>query len=188
MRVRGLRPAGICHYGNTAVLAFFSLYFFLLPCLIAVRALLWDSGLRGREMPRTAFRLHRALTPRYEQWARRRLASGAASKLGRQDISGTEWPLFGSVFYLWATESLQEAWEKDRSLSPQAPKRYALDAIEAAAEPERYGRENTQEMKKTRTCPKCGSRDIIVVTGSRGPRLGLRRFLSRGGDPAPYEQ
>lgn len=50
-----------------------------------------------------------------------------------QDISGTEWPIFGTVFYLWATESLQEAWEKDPSLSTVAPNVYAREAIEASA-------------------------------------------------------
>ena len=48
------------------------------------------------------------------------------------DISGTEWPIFGTVFYLWATESLQEAWEKDPALARVAPKEYARGAIEAA--------------------------------------------------------
>jgi hypothetical protein len=50
------------------------------------------------------------------------------------DISGTEWPVFGTVFYLWTTESLQEAWEQDPTLSPTAPKEYARGAIKASVE------------------------------------------------------
>jgi hypothetical protein len=37
------------------------------------------------------------------------------------------------VFYLWATESLQQEWEKDNSYSTIAPNSYARGAIEAAA-------------------------------------------------------
>ncbi len=53
--------------------------------------------------------------------------------IGYRDISGTEWPLFGSVFYLWATESLEQAAREDPSLCPVPPSQYARGAIEAAA-------------------------------------------------------
>jgi hypothetical protein len=53
--------------------------------------------------------------------------------LTTENIAGTEWPLFGSVFYLWATEALQEAAEEDSSKCPATPKQYARGAIEAAA-------------------------------------------------------
>jgi len=59
--------------------------------------------------------------------------TGAATKLTTGDISGTEWPVFGSVFYLWATESLQEAYEESPISVSAAPKEYARGAIEAAA-------------------------------------------------------
>jgi hypothetical protein len=49
------------------------------------------------------------------------------------NISGTEWPLFGSVFYLWATEALQEAADEDPSVCPVPPRVYARGAIAAAA-------------------------------------------------------
>src|SRR5438477_13184069 len=69
-----------------------------------------DSALREPGIPGSAWRLYRNLTPRYEVWARNRLAQGRAENLSTNDISGTEWPLFGSVFYLWAVENLQNAW------------------------------------------------------------------------------
>jgi len=122
----------ICRYGNALILILFGLYGFLIPGGIIVNNLR-DPGLRGRGIPSCAFHWHRALSPRYERWARARVAAGSAEKLDTSDIAGTEWPLFGSVFYLWATESLQAAWEKDNQLSPVAPKEYAHDAIEAAA-------------------------------------------------------
>ena len=54
-------------------------------------------------------------------------------RTAHHQISGTEWPLFGAVFYLWATESLQDEWEKGHSPYAVAPKVYARGAIEAAA-------------------------------------------------------
>lgn len=94
---------------------------------------LGDPALRGPGIPRAAWRLFADLSPRYERWARARLRSSRASSLPLSDIAGTEWPLFGSVFYLWAVEQLQAAWEHDRSLAARAPRELARGAIEAAA-------------------------------------------------------
>jgi hypothetical protein len=120
-----------CRYLNAVTVALFSVFFLLLPAAIDIHELL-DPNLRGAGIPSSAWELHQALSTRYEKWAVARLASKRATQLTTADISGTEWPLFGSVFYLWATESLQQAWEKDPSLSPLAPAVYARGAIEAA--------------------------------------------------------
>lgn len=61
------------------------------------------------------------------------MASGAASQLTTENISGTEWPLFGSVFYLWATESLEQAARETPSRCAVPPSQYARGAIESAA-------------------------------------------------------
>jgi len=45
-------------------------------------------------MPRMAWTLFSQLTPRYEQWARERIAPGKAVSLSTSNITGTEWPLF----------------------------------------------------------------------------------------------
>lgn len=119
-------------FGNLLVWMVVAVYLFLLPAGILLQDL-HDPGLRSGEIPAFAFRRHEALTRSYLPWARERVASGRAKQLGTQDISGTEWPIFSSVFYLWATEALQEAWEKNPSLAPTMPKSYAGDAIEAAA-------------------------------------------------------
>lgn len=120
-------------YINALLLAGVALYFFFYPALIILRDLN-DPGLtRGDTPPRFAYSWHRSLSPKYERWARARVASGEAAALSISDISGTEWPIFGTAFYLWATESLQEAWEEDPSLARVAPKEYARGAIEASA-------------------------------------------------------
>jgi hypothetical protein len=121
---------GICRYFNAAVLILFSSFFFLIPGATVVHDLS-DPNIRSAGIPQSAWRLHRTLTPKYERWAKERLDSTRATELSTNNVSGTEWPLFGSVFYLWATESLQDAWEKNNPVGV-APKVYARGAIEAA--------------------------------------------------------
>lgn len=108
------------------------LWLFLIPGLVVGWYLLTDEGLHGEGVSTFAYSRHRALSDNYADYARKRIASGKAETLHTGQIAETEWPLFGSCFYLWATESLQRAWEKDPSLSREAPKEYAREAIEAA--------------------------------------------------------
>ena len=109
-----------------------AIYFFLLPGLI-VCINLCDPALRAPGIPAQAWRLHRTLVPRYTAWARERIASGRAGQLELLDVPSTEWPIFGSVFYLWATEALQADWEKqDPARRGTAPAVYARPAIDAA--------------------------------------------------------
>lgn len=93
-----------------------------------------DPALRQPGIPKVAWRLYKDLTPRYADWARHRVADGRAEKLSTADISGTEWPLFGSVFYLWAVDDLQTAWENGDHTPGTEPKVFAKDAIIAASE------------------------------------------------------
>jgi hypothetical protein len=107
--------------------------FFVYP---AVRAALdiRDPALRQPVVPKAAWRLYRNLTPRYAAWARERVSTGRPEDLTTDNISGTEWPLFGSVFYLWAIENLQAAWDPGDSRAGVEPKVFARDAIIAASE------------------------------------------------------
>ncbi len=107
-------------YGNALVRVGVAFYFFLLPVVSVVR-MLADPGLHTGDVPRFAFDWHRQLSTDYAVWARERVAEGAAANLSLNNISGTEWPVFSSVFYLWATESLQEAWDEDPTLAPVIP-------------------------------------------------------------------
>jgi hypothetical protein len=127
------RISDMLAYGNTIVMVLFASFVFLLPAGIVLYNLS-DPAISNGQIPASAFRLHRSLSPRYEQWARDRIESERAAKLHTDNISGTEWPVFGSAFYLWATESLQDAWEKNPDLAPIAPKEYARGCIEAATD------------------------------------------------------
>lgn len=121
----------LCVYGNCVILTAMAIYFGFAPIAIVLNNLR-DPGLQDGTIPDFAFDLHHRLTARHDAWARERVASGAAENLSYTDVSGTEWPLFGAVFYLWSTEALQEAWEKDPSRAPEAPNIYARDSIESA--------------------------------------------------------
>ena len=116
---------------NSVILALVAAVVLLYP---SARALLdlQDPALRQPGIPVKAWRLSRNLTPRYSAWARARLAPGGAQHF--DDISGTEWPLFGSVFYLWAIENLQDAWDAGDHHAGVEPRVFAKDAIVAASE------------------------------------------------------
>jgi hypothetical protein len=102
---------------------------FLAPAIIVIKDLT-DARIRTGGIPSAAWKQHHALTPKYLHWAQERLASNRGLELSTADISGTEWPLFGSVFYLWATEALQDDWNKNQPTFA-APTNYARAAIEA---------------------------------------------------------
>lgn len=103
----------------------------LWPGIELVRALL-DPNLQVSAPAAQVWRWHHSLSPAFAEWAQERRQSDAASGLSLSNISGTEWPLFGSVFYLRATENLERAWR----LEPEGeqPSLYARAAIDAAAE------------------------------------------------------
>jgi len=117
-------------YCNVTLIIVISIYFFALPSVILAKAIA-DPGLRSAETPRFAFDMHKSLSTRMEAWARERVATGQAERVNTYNISGTEWPIFGSVFYLWATEALQEAWQADPNLASEMPTQYASGAIDA---------------------------------------------------------
>ncbi len=131
-RETALARAGICRYVNAVIIAVTALYIFLIPAGTAIHELA-DQNIRQPGIPQAAWAIHQTLAPAYEKWARARLASKRATQLTTQDISGTEWPLFGTAFYLWGLESLQAAWEKDHAVSSAAPAVYAKGAIDVAA-------------------------------------------------------
>lgn len=124
------KPSLVLIFGYAAVVFGLLLNFFVLPAAAIVLALT-DPGLRNGEMPAFVYRWHRALSQDMEDWAVRRVVSGVAAGMDMHNISGTEWPVFSSVFYLWTTETLQDAWVEDPSLAVSAPVEYASGAIEA---------------------------------------------------------
>jgi len=125
-------------YGNAVLGIIIATYFFLVPFCLLLNDLA-DPNLSNPNMPKVAYRWHRQLTDDFQYWAQSRVASQAAKGLDVDDISGTEWPMFSAVFYLWSTEALQADWQQSRSeqssvLVNTSPKEYAKQAIKAAVE------------------------------------------------------
>ncbi len=118
---------------NAVIIGFLASILLLYPCLRAALDLT-DPALRQPGTPQSAWRLYRNLTPRFAAWATARAASGRAEVLSTNDISGTEWPLFGSLFYLWGVENLQASWDAGDHTSRIEPRIFAHDAIVAASE------------------------------------------------------
>ncbi len=106
----------------------FSAWVFLIPGVRCV-SVLADPAIQSGGIPRMAWSLHKTLSPRYETWARLWVEKGVGTQVSVHDVAGTEWPLFGSCFYLWATEALQEA---HKAAGRDEPLRYARGAVEAA--------------------------------------------------------
>ncbi|MDD5678234.1 MAG: hypothetical protein PHW60_09640 [Kiritimatiellae bacterium] len=128
------RLAGICVWTNGLIIVFLAIYFLILPGFILIHDLMDPNLRRPGGIPKVVWRVHESLTPRYERWARERITSGRAGHLKLNDVPSTEWPMFGSVFYLAATENLQRAWDNGDHGSKTAPKVYARAAIETAAD------------------------------------------------------
>lgn len=107
-----------------------AIWFLLVPAGRVMLAL-GDPGARSGKAPDMAWSLHRAITPRHEAWSRRWVESGRGAQLSLDNISGTEWPLFGCCFYLWATESLHEQHAGAGQADPLGYARGAVDAATA---------------------------------------------------------
>lgn len=115
----------------TVGICLFSIWFVLLPIARIVKELR-DPSWRDGSLPASVVNWHQSLSDRFGPWAERRVTSSRAQQLVLSDISGTEWPLFSSVFYLWATESIQAQWQRQPWDGP-APAVRNRDAITAAA-------------------------------------------------------
>jgi hypothetical protein len=118
---------------NSIIAALLAAALLVYPALRAILNI-QDPALKGPGIPKSAWRLQRNLTARYAAWAQERVAGGRAEGLSTADISGTEWPLFGSVFYLWAIENMQTAWEAGDHTPAVEPKVFCKDAIRAASD------------------------------------------------------
>jgi hypothetical protein len=96
---------------SLVALALATVYVFLLPGATLVRDLA-DPAMSGPGIPHRAVALHRDLTPRFEDWADARVASGRAAEAPLHDVATTEWPMFTAVFYLMATDAILEAGDE----------------------------------------------------------------------------
>jgi hypothetical protein len=121
------------HLGARWALALFCAFLSVYVCFppgVKLIGYLRDPALKNGRIPSAAWDLSQTLAPRYAAWAKSRVEQEHDPK----SVSGTEWPLFGSVFYLQAMEALQQEWQAGHKGSAIAPVVYAGDSIDAAAE------------------------------------------------------
>ena len=116
-----------------AVGATLACFWFLIAPAVTVLWQIRDPGLRNGAMPAIAVQWHQRLAERFEPWARERVASGRAQQLSIDDVSGTEWPMFSAVFFLWTTEAVQAHWDANGRSGPE-PVDSMRAAIDAAVE------------------------------------------------------
>jgi hypothetical protein len=116
-----------------------ALVFFAFPALMLTWAI-FDAKLASAQPASQSWFLHRALSTKFSAWAEARRHSKAADSLAMSDIAGTEWPAYSAVFYLRATENLEQAWLAAKPASANSPTAsldrpsvYARAAIDAAA-------------------------------------------------------
>lgn len=82
-----------------------ALSFLAYPAVIVSHMLL-DSHLRNQGQSRLVPHWFKAAAPRYSAWADQFMDSQFAANLKHYDVAATEWPMFGSVFWLVAAEDL----------------------------------------------------------------------------------
>src|SRR5258708_7775365 len=82
-------------YINTVLLIALSTYFFFYPAVTILHEM-QDPGLKAGSVPHFTFEWHRSLSADYAVWAAERVESGKAADLSINNISGTEWPVFGT--------------------------------------------------------------------------------------------
>lgn len=89
-------------------LTFVAWAFFLYPAWITASAV-FSREMRATAQSPTLVSDFRGTAARYDSWARNFLESQRATKVSSHDVAGTEWPMFGSVFFLMTTEELVKA-------------------------------------------------------------------------------
>jgi hypothetical protein len=99
---------------------------FIYPAIVITVALN-DDTLRETGQSRLVPHWFKATARRYTSWADDYLETSYAASLYHDNVAATEWPMFGSVFFLVTADDLQAQGLIDASADPVA------DAIEKAA-------------------------------------------------------
>ena len=105
----------------------FAVLFFFYPAAATLRLALDASFRRTGDSPRITAAFT-AVAARYESWAHRFLQSRFAATLDPDNVAATEWPMFGSVFFLVTADDLHRHGRLDAS---RGPLRRAVDRAAA---------------------------------------------------------
>lgn len=121
------RRADLIRAFVSLVVLFVAVAFFLYPAFLTLRV---ASDSRLRRTGRVSF-MHpwfRSLTHRYDDWAEGYLQSHRARRIDTANVSATEWPMFGSVFFLLTCQELAERKGEGQATVPaDGPVRRAVE-------------------------------------------------------------
>ncbi|MBN1605919.1 MAG: hypothetical protein JW940_04770 [Polyangiaceae bacterium] len=93
------------HVLLTLLAVFGALVFGFHPAVVTTKVAL-SSSLRERGQIDDLGAWFSAAQPRYDRWAEHHRTTRHAAAVHREDVSATEWPMFGSVFYMLSAEEL----------------------------------------------------------------------------------
>jgi len=81
--------------------------FFFYPAIFCLR-MIFDQPLRSGGVPQYTVQQFYNVSLRFDKWAQNYIYSQQAVKVDLKNVAATEWPMFGSVFYLLAAEEIQK--------------------------------------------------------------------------------
>lgn len=98
-----------------AILLILAAFAFCLYPAAVIAKLLADSELKQTGVSSSLPDWFEAASGRHADWAEEYLNSGIAAEVEHTEVAATEWPMFGSVFYLVTAQELQERGLVDAS-------------------------------------------------------------------------
>ncbi|HEX7027504.1 MAG TPA: hypothetical protein VF268_09700 [Gammaproteobacteria bacterium] len=111
------------HFSVAALAIPLALMFFIYPAFV-IGALIFDPELKATGQSRLVPGWFESAAGRYASWADDYLDSGYAKSVEHDDVPATEWPMFGSMFFLVAANDL---WKQGRLDIKQPAIRDAVD-------------------------------------------------------------
>jgi len=107
--------------------------FFLYPGFYSLRAV-FSAELKEGKIPNFAINHFVKTSERFTKWANQYIASRHAANIDHEDIAATEWPMFGSVFYLLTAEEIHERLQKQAGADADKQRHVILEASKSAAQ------------------------------------------------------
>lgn len=115
---------------NALIASTIGLYFFIAPAIMGIYYV-QDEQIEKLEISRFAKDLHYNISADFTEWAKDRLEHPITPSIDDSNLKN-ERPLLSALFYLWATESLQDDYKDHPQNYDSAPKVYAKEAINTA--------------------------------------------------------
>jgi hypothetical protein len=105
---------------------------FLYPGVFCLKVV-FDSSLRKGDIPEFSVEHFRLVSLRFKKWAGHYIESQRATKVHHENCAATEWPMFGSVYYLLTAEEMQKHLINRKDKQAQNTLKILREAAEEAA-------------------------------------------------------